>query len=110
MTKSSVSKKKTAKKKTAKKHTKKTDLQVASKKEMTIPVSNDPMIAMIQVIERIALNPAVDVDKMEKVMALQERMIDRQAEAEFNKAMTQVQANMPVIPKDAYNEHTKSYY
>ena len=111
MTKPGKSKKKTAKKKTtAKKSTKKTELQPVNKKEIAIPMSNDPAIAMIQVIERIALNPEVDVDKMEKVMAMQERMMDRSAEAEFNKAMTQVQANMPVIPKDAYNEHTKSYY
>jgi len=112
MTGSSASKKKTAKKKTAakKKPTHKAIRVVKKDNVPALAMSTDPAIAMIQVIERIALNPKVDVNKMEQVMALQERMIDRQAEAEFNQAMTQVQANMPVIPKDAYNEHTKSYY
>ena len=105
---SAKSKKKTAKKKTAAK--KKTSLRPVKEKLPAIVKSDNPMIAMIQVIERIALNPEVDVDKMEKVMALQERMMDRQAEAEFNTAMTQMQENIPVITKDGYNEHTKSYY
>jgi len=110
MSKTTASKKKTAKKKTAKKSPKNTKLQTVKQKVPAIVQSDNPMIAMIQVIERIALNPEVDVDKMEKVMALQERMMDRQAESEFNSAMTDVQANMPVITKDGYNEHTKSYY
>lgn len=111
MTKSSASKKKTAKKKTAKKKAiKNTALQTVNKKEVAISVSSDPTIAMIQVIERAAVNPNVDIDKMERLMNMQERMMDRNAEAEFNQAMTRVQANMPTIQKDAYNEHTKSKY
>ena len=105
--KKTASKKKVSKKKTS---SKRKDLQVHKKNEIAIPQSVDPVTAMIQVIERIALNPDVDVDKMEKVMDMQERMMDRNAELEFNQAMTHVQNNLPVIPKDAYNEHTKSHY
>ena len=105
--KKTASKKKVSKKKTS---SKRKELQVHKENEIAIPQSSDPAIAMIHVIERIALNPDVDVDKMEKVMALQERMMDRQAEAEFNSAMTMVQANMPLIPKDGFNKHTESHY
>lgn len=111
MNKSSVSKKKTAKKKVAKKKQAiKTNRQALITTESEIVAPLDPTIAMIHVIERAAVNPDVDIDKMERLMNMQERMMDRNAEAEFNQAMTRVQANLPTIPKDAYNEHTKSKY
>ena len=100
------SKKKRAKKKSRKK----TGLQVADKKEIAIPMSNDPTIAMIQMIERTALNPAVDVDKMERLMNMQERMIKREAEIVFNGAMAVCQSGMKAISTDLENDQTNSKY
>lgn len=66
--------------------------------------------ALIQAIERAAVNPAVDVDKMERLFALQERMLARNAEAQFNAALTAAQSEMGRISADATNPQTRSKY
>jgi len=66
--------------------------------------------ALIQAIERAALNPAVDVDKMERLFALQERMMARNAEMAFTEAMRSAQAEMPKIYRNKENKQTNSYY
>ncbi len=48
-------------------------------------------------IERLALNPSVDVAKLEKIIELQERILDRNAEAAFNAAFATMQAEIPEI-------------
>ena len=100
--------KKPAKKKTSKKKTssKRKDLQVHKEKEIAIPQSTDPVVAMIQTIERVALNPEVDVDKMERLMAMQERMMDRNAETEFNIAMSLAQSEVGFVNTDLENTGT----
>src|SRR5690606_2318016 len=51
-----------------------------------------------------------DVDKMERLLAMQERIIARNAEADFNVAMTACQAEMRAISTDAENKQTRSKY
>jgi hypothetical protein len=67
----------------------------------------DPMISMI---ERMAMNPEVDVEKLERLMAMQEKMINRDAETQFNKAMAEVQADMRRVAADSNNPQTSSRY
>lgn len=64
----------------------------------------------LQMIERASRDPSVDIEKMERLMAMHERMIARQAEAEFNEAMTACQREMGVISADATNPQTRSKY
>ncbi len=66
--------------------------------------------AIISVIERAALDPNVDIDKMERLLAMQERILDRQAEADFNAAMAAAQAEMLPVVRDAKNDQTNSKY
>jgi hypothetical protein len=54
---------------------------------------------LIQVIERAALNPAVDVDKMQKLLEMQERIMAKNAEMSFNQAMTRLQEQLPRIKR-----------
>jgi hypothetical protein len=53
--------------------------------------------AIIQVIERAALNPEVDIDKMERLLQMQERVLDRQALMAYSAAMAAMQAELPSI-------------
>lgn len=53
--------------------------------------------ALIQAIERAAINPAVDVDKMERLLQMQERILARQAEVAFHAAFAEMQSELPVI-------------
>lgn len=100
----------TKKKKSKKVSTKKKELQTTEKKEAAIAMSNDPAIAMIQVLERAVLNPEVDVDKMERIMEMQLKVIERNAEIEFNQAMAVVQTEVGFISADLDNSQTHSRY
>lgn len=54
----------------------------------------NPVLAMI---ERAARDPSVDLDKMERLMAMKERADAKAAEAEFNAALSEVQDKLPAI-------------
>lgn len=62
---------------------------------------------MFSLIEKIALDPNADVSKLEKLIELSERVQDRQAKEQFDKAMLQFQINKPVIEKNAVANKTK---
>lgn len=53
--------------------------------------------ALLQVIERAASNPEVDIDKMERLMAMHERALERQAKAAYAEALAQMQDELPAI-------------
>src|SRR4051812_23812986 len=56
--------------------------------------SADPFTAMV---ERLAANPDVDVVKLEKLIAMQERILDRNAEAAFNAAFAEMAGEIPTV-------------
>lgn len=65
-----------------------------------VPVPASPLqesTAIIQVIERAALNPEVDIDKMERLLEMQERVLDRQALMAYSAAMAAMQTELPSI-------------
>lgn len=71
---------------------------------------NAAVSQMIEVIERVAMNPDVDVIKMEKLLDMQERILDRQAQQEFDVAMANMQPHLPVVEKRGiiYNKDGKT--
>jgi hypothetical protein len=79
-----------------------------------IPASDAPMISMI---ERIAMDPNIPIDRLEKMLAMKERMEDRaredaerQAKKAYFAAMSKCQAELPVVVKNQKNTHTSSKY
>jgi len=52
---------------------------------------------LLAVIERAARDPNTDVDKMERLFALQERVIERQAKAAFTQAKIEMRPHLPAI-------------
>lgn len=52
---------------------------------------------MLPMIERLAAMPEFDVAKLEKLIDMQERILDRNAEAAFNAAFAQMQPDIPTI-------------
>jgi hypothetical protein len=56
--------------------------------------------AIIQVIERAAMNPNVDIDKMERLLQMQERIMERQARASYMSALADMQLDLPEIPEN----------
>ena len=70
-----------------------------------VPV--DPMVSMI---ERMATDPAADIDKLDRLLQMKERMeagADRKA---FFAAMADCQAEMPAIVARSNNDQTRSKY
>lgn len=65
---------------------------------------------ILQVIARVASDPAADIEKMERLIAMQERMEGRQQQIEFDRAMADAQASMKAIRADLQNPQTKSNY
>lgn len=66
--------------------------------------------SLMAVITKAARDDRTDVDKLERLMGLYERITNRQAEQAFNDAMRAAQAEMPQVVRDADNEQTRSKY
>lgn len=65
---------------------------------------------IINAITQAATNPDVDVEKMERLWAMHEKIAARDAETAFNEAMTKAQSDMGRISADAVNPQTRSQY
>ncbi len=66
--------------------------------------------ALVSAIANAARDPNVDVEKMERLWAMHEKMQDRQAQQAFSVAMKAAQSEMPTIAKDRHNTQTNSDY
>lgn len=71
----------------------------------TLPA--DPLISMI---ERVALDPSADINKLERMLEMKERMEAKAAEREFNDAFAQCQREIPTVLKNRRNQQTNSNY
>lgn len=57
----------------------------------------DQLGAMLSIIERASKDPSVDIDKMERLLAMGERMQEKGAIQTFNAAFAKMQGELPVI-------------
>lgn len=55
--------------------------------------------SMISLIAQLAANPRVNADKMEKLLNMQERIVNQQADQAFSQAMARLQSKLPRITK-----------
>lgn len=53
--------------------------------------------AILQVIERAARDPNIDIDKMERLLQMQERIVARQAKVAYADALARLQPTLPII-------------
>lgn len=78
------------------------------------PASTDaispPADAMLVMIERMARDPTVDIDKLQRLMDMRERTMTKQAEALFNAAMSAAQSAIAPVVRNRRNEHSRSTY
>ena len=64
-----------------------------------IVVQNESAVAVISIIQRAATDPNCDIDKMERLLAMHERMVASQASQAFAQALAEMQCEIPVIPE-----------
>lgn len=55
--------------------------------------------AVLAMIERVATNPDADMDKLERLLDMQERILNRNAQQAFGAAMAEMQSEIPTIEK-----------
>ena len=85
---------------------------VRSDQPVALPPANlAPEAATIfSIIERAARDQSVDIDKMERLIAMQERMQAKDARLEYDNGMAAAQTGMKAVRADSSNPSTKSMY
>jgi hypothetical protein len=66
--------------------------------------------SILSIIARAASDPNVDVDKLERLLAMQERVLGREAEQAFNAALREAQDEIGPILRNKTNSSTNSKY
>lgn len=85
-------------------------MNAIAKAQDQVPANVIGSTSMMEVIARAASDPNTDVAKLERLMAMAERVKAKDAEQAFNMAMTAAQGEMGRIAADANNPQTKSKY
>jgi len=75
-----------------------------------LPVAQSNATTLLTAIASAASNPAADIDKMERLFAMHEAMVKREAEMAFNAAFSRAQSRMPIVATNAVNNQTNSRY
>lgn len=71
------------------------------------PMPVDPMVSMI---ERVAMDPNIPVDRLNALMDMRERQMNKEAEQVFNQAFAAAMAEMSDVPKSGHNKHSGQKY
>lgn len=75
-----------------------------------LTTTSDSTTALMAVITRAASDTTVDVDKLERLMGMYERIEAKRAEQAFSEAMNAAQGDMRAVSQDASNPQTRSKY
>lgn len=67
----------------------------------------DPMLSMI---ERIAMDPGLPVERLTALLDMRERQMNKEAEQVFNRAFAAAMAEMPDVPRSGKNNHSGQKY
>lgn len=66
--------------------------------------------AVLSVIERAAIDPNIDIEKMERLLSMHERLVSVDAKKAYATAMSEAQSRMRTVGVDASNPQTRSRY
>jgi hypothetical protein len=83
------------------------DLYGAGVKDVALVPARPEAEGLALVIERLSANPNVDVDKLERIILLQERINQHEAKAAFDAAFSRMQADLPVIAERGKTDKAK---
>jgi len=83
-------------------------VQVQAVPQQHLQVSED--VAMVSMVERMARDPSVDVDKLARILELRYQLLEQAAMTKFNTALAEAQGEMEAVRKDCQNPSTRSRY
>ncbi len=72
-------------------------LTAEESKDLAVPLPVSESAAMMQIISAVAMNPEADIDKMERMMVMHEKLLNRDAEMAYNTAMSKLQSELPTV-------------
>ncbi len=76
----------------------------------SLPASAPEPVTILNIIDRASRDPGVDVDKLDRLLVMQERVMAQQARVEYDNAMADAQEAMKPIRANLENPQTKSEY
>ncbi|WP_299830724.1 ERF family protein [uncultured Roseobacter sp.] len=79
--------------------------KIEDKPENLLPA--DPMVSMI---ERVAMDPNLPIERLNAILDMRERQMDKEAEQVFNRDFAAAMAEMPDVPRNGKNKHTGNKY
>lgn len=82
---------------------------LAERQEAQAPAVAGETGAVLAMIERVATNPDADMDKLERLLDMQERVMNRNAMQAFSADMAAMQAELPTVAETAEG-HNKAKY
>lgn len=71
--------------------------QLATQQTNDVQVADQESETLLSIIKGAASNPQVDIDKMERLLAMHERIVARDAKAQYFSALAEMQTELPVI-------------
>lgn len=80
-----------------------------AKKEETAPAPIDQGDAILALIERAARDPQMDVDKMDRLFAMRERLMAQGAKTAYLAALAELQAELPAVERKGKGHNDKKY-
>jgi hypothetical protein len=87
--------------------------RISGKGKLTVIAPAQPMTeaaAFMQMIERAAKDPTIDVAKLKELLAIRDREREREAVTAFAMSMSDAQGQMEPVRRDCSNPNTKSRY
>lgn len=84
------------------------EFEIVQQGQETFPMQPVPVSEME--ILRLAIEKGAGIETIERLVALKEKMQDRQAEIEFNQALNRVQSKILRVAPDLKNSQTNSKY
>lgn len=68
-----------------------------------------PAQSFMSIVERVSMMPEINMDALERMLDMQERIMKRDAESAFNAAMAEMQCEIPTIAERAKGHGTIKY-
>lgn len=85
-------------------------IQTVEDNQPNMPEVIDTGAAMISMIERIAMDPNLPIERLQKMMEMQETWEDRKAKKEFSTALSMAKSEMVPVVTNQKNKQTNSKY
>lgn len=82
---------------------------IVERHESAPVVASNSSADILPVIMQLASNPQCDLDKMDRLLAMHERMTAKNAQTEFNASMAAMQCDIPSIAERGEGHNRKTY-